>query len=143
MKCKEPQLQSPSACFAFLSTSWIEFWLVKSKCHQSFQASFGSDNHVMAPGKSKVLKFQNLINFPEMGEFLTGISDQNLPRHCPLPASSNFKPNVHLNVTTLHRRSTKPPSKSSNPEVVATQLQALHNHLHNKSLNHLHNPIGL
>ena len=72
-----------------------------------------------------------------MGEFLTGISDQNQPRDNPLPASSNFKPNVHLNVTTLHRRSTKPPSKSSNPEVVATQLQALHNHLRNKSLNDL------
>ena len=57
------------------------------------------------------------------------------------PASSNFKPNVHLNATTLHRQSKA--SRSSDPEVVATQLQALHNNLNNKSFKNLHNPTEL
>ena len=57
------------------------------------------------------------------------------------PASPNFKPNVHLNATTLHRQSKA--SRSSDPEVVATQLQALHNNLNNKSFKNLHNPTEL
>jgi len=60
-----------------------------------------------------------------------------LPRHSPLRQISSQMS------TSMPQLSTVKASKSSNPEVVATQLQALHKHLNNKSFKQQHNPTEL